>query len=82
MPDRAGVTATVIELILQVKPGRELPDLTAGDTRLDSEGLDLDSVEIVEIVVGCEERYGRSAADLIEGSPVTFGEVVDYFATA
>ena len=59
---RAGVAEAVIELILQVKPGRELPDPTPGETRLDSAGLDLDSVEIVEILVGCEERFGRSAA--------------------
>lgn len=52
------------------------------DTDLGSEGLGLDSVEIVEVLLGCEERYGGSVGALLEGAPITFGRLVDHFAGA
>jgi acyl carrier protein len=62
-------------------PGRfEQSDLT-DDVRLGTGGLELDSIEIVELVLECEERAGRtdqSAADLLDGRPVTIGRVIDH----
>jgi hypothetical protein len=43
----------------------------------------LDSVEIVELLLGCEERCGTLVGGLLDGGgPLTFGRVVDHFATA
>jgi hypothetical protein len=53
------------------------------ETCLGSDGLGLDSVEIVELLLGCEERCGTLVGGLLDGGgPLTFGRVVDHFATA
>jgi acyl carrier protein len=52
------------------------------DTHLGSEGLGLDSIEIVEVLLACEDRYGAGAAELLEATPLTFGRVVAHFAAA
>jgi acyl carrier protein len=57
---------------------RELPD----DLRLGGQGLGLDSVSIVELMLDCEEALAISfAADLFDG-PMTVGRLVDYAVRA
>jgi acyl carrier protein len=78
--DRAGVARFVLDALGTICPGRVdatgLPD----DTPLGSDGLGLDSVEVVEVLLACEDRYAIAVDDLLEGPPLTFGSVVDHFA--
>lgn len=58
--------------------GRELPD----DLDLGGEGLGLDSVSIVEVVLDCEEALAISLpAELFDG-PMTIGRLIDYAVRA
>ena len=44
-------------------------------------GLGLDSIEIAELVVGCEERTGRSAGGALFGADsLTIGRIADHFS--
>lgn len=52
---------------------RDLPD----DLALGSEGLGLDSVAVVELLLACEQACGvRLAPDVFEGTAVTVGSLV------
>jgi acyl carrier protein len=77
--DRTAVVAEVRRAILETWPGRfteaELNEARA----LTAEGLGLDSVEVVELILACERATGRSADEtLFTASPLTIGRVVDY----
>jgi acyl carrier protein len=77
--DRAGVAGVVLDHLVAVCAGRVHADGLADDTRLGRDGLGLDSIEIVELLLACEERYGTSVEPLLDGGPLTFGRVVDHF---
>jgi acyl carrier protein len=79
--DRTGVAGIVLGLLVSACPRLSRTGLR-DETRLDHAGLGLDSIEIVEVLLGCEEHYGASAESLLEGGPLTFGRVVDHFAAA
>jgi acyl carrier protein len=81
--DRTRTATAVHELLHARWPGRfdglELHD----ELSLGEHGLGLDSIEIVEFLLTCEEElHGRSTEDLLTAGPVTLGRVVDHFATA
>ena len=47
-------------------------------TPLGSNGLGLDSIDIVEVLLECEERLGIViAADLLDGETLTVGRLID-----
>jgi acyl carrier protein len=53
------------------------------DVPLDDGGLGLDSVEIVEILFACEERWGvRVGEELFDGAPLTIERLAEHFAHA
>jgi acyl carrier protein len=54
----------------------DLPD----DLPLGDQGLGLDSIAVVEVLLECEERWDISPLALIEGPPLRIGDVVDHFA--
>src|SRR4026209_2423401 len=58
--------------------GRDLPD----DLRLGGEGLGLDSVSIVELVLDCEEALAISLPPALFDGPVTIGRLIDYAVRA
>jgi acyl carrier protein len=81
VPDRVQIAATVRDLIATSWPQRfdlqQLDDLTL----LGEGGLGLDSVEIVELVLSCEERFGQTASEaLFAGGPLTIARAAEYFS--
>jgi acyl carrier protein len=77
------VNADVREIILGNWPQRFEPGELGDEVPLGEEGLGLDSVEIVEVVLACEERCGRVATEeLFAGSPLTISLLVDHLAEA
>ena len=75
------VNADVREIILGNWPQRFEPDELGDDVPLGEEGLGLDSVELVEVVLACEERCGRLATEeLFARPPLTISLLVDHFA--
>jgi acyl carrier protein len=74
-------TAAVCETIATIWPhrfgGTELRD----ELSLGEDGLGLDSVEVVELLMACEERFGREAGEeLLATAPLTIERVARYFA--
>ncbi len=43
------------------------PESIADDARLTGGGLDLDSIDVLELVVGLEKEYGVKVEDVAEG---------------
>jgi acyl carrier protein len=58
--------------------GRDLSD----DLRLGGEGLGLDSVSMVELVLDCEEALAISFPAALFDGPMTIGRLVDYAVRA
>jgi acyl carrier protein len=57
-------------------PGRFDTDDLADATALDSAGLGLDSVEIAEVLLACEEASGVTLpATVLSGGPLTVARV-------
>jgi hypothetical protein len=49
---------------------------------LGKHGLALDSIEIVEALIACEESTGIPIGALLEDDPLTFGAVIEHFTGA
>jgi acyl carrier protein len=81
---RAPAADVVYEVLATRWPGRFGDDELGYHVSLGSEGLGLDSIEIVELVLECEERFGRSggAEGLLEAGPVTLGAVIEHLSQA
>jgi acyl carrier protein len=80
--DRTETAAAVHRLILTRWPGRFGRDQLADGVSLGSEGLGLDSIEIVELLLETEEQLGTNggAGALLEAGPVTIGRLIDHLA--
>lgn len=66
-------------------PGRFDESQLAEHVSLGDEGLGLDSIEIVELVLECGERMGilgYDADQLLDAGPVTLGHLIDHLAVA
>jgi len=82
MIHRAAVADVVLGILAEVCPDR-LPDAGLSDeTRLDNDGLGLDSIEVVEVLLGCEDYSGVPVGDLLDDEPLTFGRIVSHFSAA
>lgn len=80
MPDRAQIAASIREILLTSWPHRFARDELHDDVSLGEEGLGLDSVEIVEVLLACEESCGvRATEQLFVVVPLTIERVVDHF---
>ena len=83
MADRARTAAIIHDVLLTEWPGRFPAGQIEEAVSLGEDGLGLDSIEIVEILLACEERCGgRTTEALLASGPVSFGRVVDHFADA
>ena len=73
------------EILDSLWPGRFGHDLPPLDVPLGEGGLGLDSIEIVELVLNCEERAGlppgQAEALLEEGVP-TVGRLIEHLTWA
>jgi hypothetical protein len=81
-PGPADVVAAALRTLW---PGRFGDDLPPEHASLGKGGLDLDSIEIAELVIECEERAGlpgSRATQLLEAGPVTVGRLLDHLAPA
>ena len=58
--------------------------MAPGDaTSLGETGLGLDSIDVVDYLLACEERFaGPTTETLLAAGPISFGRVVDHFCTA
>jgi acyl carrier protein len=74
----------VYGLITARWPGRfENGNQVTDRTSLGTGGLGLDSIEIVELVLECEEQLGVAATrteELLEAGPITVGRLIDHLA--
>jgi acyl carrier protein len=80
--DRADALAVVREMVTSRWPGRFHGDQLADHVSLGDGGLGLDSIEIVELLLDCEERFGTAAdaEELLEAGPVTVGRLIEQVA--
>lgn len=79
--DQHHMIGSVRELVVTSWPQRfvatDLPD----DVSLGETGLGLDSVEIAELLMACEDRFGRPVGpELFALVPLTIAGVAEYFA--
>jgi acyl carrier protein len=79
-------TATIVRgVVASLWPGRFDDSELVEQVSLGEEGLGLDSIEIVELVLECSERLripGYDVDELLEAGPVTLGRLIDHLATA
>jgi acyl carrier protein len=80
--NRADTAAAVRGLLLTRWVGRFGRDELADEVSLGKHGLGLDSIEIVELVLDCEEQLGGggSAETLFDDGAVTVGRLIDHLA--
>jgi acyl carrier protein len=80
---RAEVGEFLRGFLLRRWPGRFGPHELTDERALDSSGLGLDSVEMVEVVLECEERYGvRLPEELLTSVRLTIGGLIDLTASS
>ena len=82
MAARLPTTALAHEVLLARWPGRF--DAVAPDdaTSLGETGLGLDSIDVVEYLLACEDRFGGPTTEaLLAAGPISFGHVVDHFCS-
>ena len=71
------------QTIVAAWPQRFAGEQLDAGTPLGEQGLGLDSVEIVEVLLACEERLGVAAAEaLFEQDKLTISWVAAHFAAA
>jgi acyl carrier protein len=80
VPDRAQTVIAVRQIITERWPQRFAPDQLDEDRVLGADGLGLDSIEIAEVVLACEDLGGPQASpELFEAGPLTIGKLAEYF---
>jgi acyl carrier protein len=82
--DRALVAATVYAVLTRRWPGRFGDTELTDRVELGGDGLGLDSIEIVELLLDCEERLGGSSDPdgLLESGAISIGRLIDHLARA
>ena len=82
VPDRAQTVIAVRQIITERWPQRFEPDHLDEDCVLGADGLGLDSIEIAEVVLACEDLGSpRASAELFEAGPLTIGKVAEHFCS-
>jgi acyl carrier protein len=80
-PDRAGLVAELKQLIFEAVNLKHLDPATVDETTsLMQSGLELDSIDILEIVVAVEKRFKVTIKDGEEGQRAfrTLGTIADF----
>jgi acyl carrier protein len=73
--------AVVREILLSQWPGRFDPEHLGDNVSLGEDGLGLDSIEIVELLLACEEQLeGPVTEELLEEGAIDIGKLVAHFA--
>ena len=77
------MSSIVRDLLLQRWPARFPAEALRDEVPLGQDGLGLDSIELVELVLACEDRAGRAATEeLFRGGQLTIGRLVAHFDAA
>jgi acyl carrier protein len=77
---RSPTAANVRQIITSTWPHRFDPADLLDDASLGEDGLGLDSVEVVEVLLACEEVFGRQATEeLFASGPLTMALLADHF---
>ena len=82
-PEGSDAAAVIREALAVLWPGRFEATPLDRDVSLGEGGLELDSVDVVELVLECEARSGRNGfatGELLEGGPVTVGRLIDHLS--
>ena len=85
LADRSETARIVRETIAQLWPGRYDESRLGDGVSLGEDGLGLDSIEIVEVVLESGDRMGLpgyDAGELLDAGPVTLGRLIDHLAAA
>ena len=83
MPDPVQVAASIRGIIATSWPHRFPPGELRDDVSLGEGGLGLDSIEIVELLLACEDHCGRPVTEeLFAVLPLTIALAARYFADA
>jgi hypothetical protein len=70
-------------ILLTTWPHRFTRSQLADDISLGDEGLGLESVEIVEVLLACEQRCGGGVTpELFANLPLTVRRLIEHFALA
>lgn len=77
-----GIEETVRDLVRSRAPLARAHAELADDLRLGPGGLGMDSIALVELLLDCEQHFGMSPADVLEGPPLTVGRLVAYVRDA
>jgi acyl carrier protein len=81
MGDAAETSATIREILLTSWPWRFAPEQLHDEVPLGGEGLGLDSIDIAELLLACEERTGRALTSAVFSElPLTIRRVAAYFS--
>lgn len=80
--DRAQIAATVYGILAMRWTGRFDGRRLDDQVSLGSDGLGLDSIEIVELLLDCEEEVGRDThpEELLETGSISVGRLIDHLA--
>jgi acyl carrier protein len=80
--NRQEVSAAVRDMLLARWPGRFSWDELADHVQLGKDGLGLDSIEIVELLLELEEQipYGGGAEELLDAGPITIRDMIDHIS--
>jgi acyl carrier protein len=81
MRNRPEIAAAVYRVLVTRWPGRFVRDQLADDVSLGSDGLGLDSIEIVEVLLACDQDAAAGTVrveELLENGPITVGRLIDH----
>lgn len=68
---------SIVRDIVRARISRAIPqNELAADAALGSDGLGLDSISIAEVLLDCQQRFGVSVLELLEGEPLTMRRLV------
>jgi acyl carrier protein len=80
--DRAQTVLAVRQIIMARWPHRFAPDELQEQSLLGDKGLGLDSIELAEVVLACEDLgCQRASAELFATEPLTIGRVAEHFCS-
>jgi acyl carrier protein len=81
--DRTQTVLAVRQIIMTRWPHRFTPEELQARTILGEKGLGLDSIELAEVVLACEDLGGsRASAELFAAEPLTIGRVAEHFCSS
>lgn len=73
-------TTTLAAVVADLWPGRFDPEALHPDAPVGAGGLELDSIEVVELVFACEERTGIEASEAVAATEgLTLGGLAVHF---